>query len=292
MPTVSCVITSYNNGEWLKEAILSVLSQSRPVEEIIVADDASTDGSQGLIESLALRHASVIPLLRQKNLGVSANRGLALDVASGDLITSLDGDDYFLPQKIEKEVGAIESRGCHVAFSDYRSIIKGHGAQRVERTAEFATLTVPQRLRWILRSKHSIPGELLVSRKVHQDIGGYAHKLEAWEDWDYSLRLAALPGCWAHSGVEGHVHRGHPGGLSDKGPSQHSLDRIRVIRSNNELIRGHLGTAFYADSFLREVFIGGRREVRLLMLRTRRRTKPFTRRSHRPNGRTPPEQGC
>ena len=99
---ITVVITSFNNSTWLKECVESVAGQTMPVDEIIITDDASTDGSQDLIQSLAAIHPRIRPILRETNIGVAANRDLAVREARGELITTLDGDDYYYPEKIEK----------------------------------------------------------------------------------------------------------------------------------------------------------------------------------------------
>lgn len=104
MSTISCIIVSYNNGLFLKEAILSVVNQTLPVNEIIVADDGSTDGSRDLITSLAHEYSQIKPIFREKNLGVSINRDLAIRAAQSNLITTLDGDDCYSPKKLSKNL--------------------------------------------------------------------------------------------------------------------------------------------------------------------------------------------
>lgn len=99
MTTISCVITSYNNGKWLRQCVESVLAQSRQPEEIILADDCSTDGSRELIRSLADAHPTIKAVFRDANLGVAANRDLAIRAVSKDLVTTLDGDDFYYPPR-------------------------------------------------------------------------------------------------------------------------------------------------------------------------------------------------
>ena len=103
---ISCVIVSYNNGDLLENAVMSVVKQTRPLDEIIIADDASADGSQDLIDALSHAFPNINPIIRERNLGVSANRDLAMREAHGDFVTYLDGDDHFLPTKIEAEARA------------------------------------------------------------------------------------------------------------------------------------------------------------------------------------------
>lgn len=92
---ISVVIPLYNKRESITRAILSALSQEPAPREIIVVDDGSTDGSGDVVESLAAEHPS-IRLIRQPNGGVSAARNRAMEVASGEYVALLDGDDMWL----------------------------------------------------------------------------------------------------------------------------------------------------------------------------------------------------
>jgi len=236
---ISCVIVSFNNGDSLRDAILSVIQQTRPVDEIIVADDASTDGSRALIDAFCHNHANIRAIYRESNLGVSTNRDLAILDAGGDLITWLDGDDHYLHSKIELELRAVGQRRDVIGYSDVR--IEDQRTSRIREAAltDFALLSVSGRIRWLL-SRKDAPRSMLVPKRVHIAMGGFNRSLRTYEDWDYVLRLAAQPLPWAHSGVEGTVH--HPGGgLSRQSQIEHLRDEFRVLRLNHRIIRRHAG---------------------------------------------------
>ena len=239
---ISCVIVSYNNGKLLEEAIMSVVAQTRPVDEIIVADDASTDGSRQLIETLSRSYLSIKPIFRERNLGVSANRDLAMRESAGDFITWLDGDDCYLPTKIEAEAEAIRQGGHDtVAYSDVRVSHRSPNDAQEFAIADFSQLAVSDRVRWLLRRARQSPRSLLIPKDVHLRIGGYNHGLRTYEDWDYILRLAAQPLHWMHSGTVGTVI--HPGGgLSRQTQIEHMRDELRVLRLNHQMIRRHVGS--------------------------------------------------
>lgn len=237
---ISCVIVSYNNGSLLEEAIMSVVKQTRPVDEIIVADDASTDGSRPLIDALSQRYSNIKPIFRASNLGVSANRDLAMREAYGDFVTYLDGDDYFHPTKIEAEERALSQRRDVIAYSDVRWIDRRNNSVRVGANADFSRLETADRVRWLLKRTRQSPAAILIPKYVHLNVGGYNHDLRTYEDWDYLLRLAAEPLFWRHSGVEGVVV--HPaGGLSRQAQLRHSRDELRVLRLNYEIARKYVG---------------------------------------------------
>ena len=105
---VSVVITSYNQREYLIEAIESVLDQTRQVKEIIVADDGSTDGSADLISDYVRRYPDVVRgVFQKRNVGIPRNRNAALKVVRNKYVFILDGDDRFLPENVEKMVYAL-----------------------------------------------------------------------------------------------------------------------------------------------------------------------------------------
>ena len=239
---ISCVIVSYNNGQLLEEAILSVVSQTRPVDEIIVADDASKDGSRQLIEDLSHKHENIRPILREMNLGVGPNRDLAMRDARGDFITWLDGDDYFLPMKIEAELRAAGDRPDVIAYSDPRIRDRRTNLCEEFAIADFSRLTASERVRWLVKRVRQSPRSMLVPKKVHVAIGGYNHSLRTYEDWDYILRMAAQPLHWAHSSTVGTV--AHPGGgLSNQSQIEHLRDELQVLLMNRRMIRRHVGSS-------------------------------------------------
>jgi glycosyltransferase involved in cell wall biosynthesis len=107
---VSVVITSYNQKDYLFEALDSVLRQTYPVHEIIVADDHSTDGSIKFIKELSREFPDCVrPVLNPYNQGIPGNRNSGLEIVSGDYVFILDGDDRFLPSNIERMIAFLEA---------------------------------------------------------------------------------------------------------------------------------------------------------------------------------------
>ncbi|MEQ9371199.1 MAG: glycosyltransferase family 2 protein [Coleofasciculus chthonoplastes F3-SA18-01] len=241
MSTISCIIVSYNNGSFLKEAILSVVNQTLPVNEIIVADDGSTDGSRDLITSLAHEHSQIKPIFREKNLGVSINRDLAIRAAQSNLITTLDGDDWYSPKKIEQEFIAFNKRENSIAYSDICVT-----QQKIEQNycldlAMFADFNQQQRLSWMINNLVKIPRDMLFLKKLYLEIGGIQHSLKKYEDWEFKIRLAACPNPWIHSGIDGINYRKTNFGLSQDNSLMHIKYQYQALRLNHKLIREYLG---------------------------------------------------
>ena len=119
-PKVSVYITSYNQKEYLVEAIESVLAQTLTPHEIIITDDSSHDGSQEVIAQYALKYPNLIfPIYHTQNLGVVQTRIDSLNAVTGDFVTYVDGDDRLLPEKLECELDILaENETAAIAYSN------------------------------------------------------------------------------------------------------------------------------------------------------------------------------
>jgi glycosyltransferase involved in cell wall biosynthesis len=117
-PKVSVIICTYNQQDFIRETVESVLSQTYSHLEIIVSDDGSTDDTPRILSDYAHRFPDKLKVvLSPKNTGIpnNINRGLAL--RTGELSAWLDGDDVMLPHKIEKQVACLQNHpeaiGCY-----------------------------------------------------------------------------------------------------------------------------------------------------------------------------------
>ncbi|MCP4362223.1 MAG: glycosyltransferase [Chloroflexi bacterium] len=117
---ISVYITSYNQKAYLIEAIESVLTQTLRPHQIIVVDDASTDGSQEVIGGYATRYPRLVtPIFHAQNTGVTQARVDALNAVTGDYVTYVDGDDRYLPRKLEQEAQILgQHTWARIAFSN------------------------------------------------------------------------------------------------------------------------------------------------------------------------------
>ncbi|TYL52502.1 glycosyltransferase family 2 protein [Agromyces mariniharenae] len=114
---VSVALGTHNGARFLREQLESILAQSHPVDEIVLSDDASGDGTVELAEQVLAEHrptdAATPALVVERNpvaLGVTPNFEQALRAASGDLIALSDQDDVWHPDRVERAVAAFDAR--------------------------------------------------------------------------------------------------------------------------------------------------------------------------------------
>ncbi len=117
MKKVSIVIPVYNNSPYLDECLKSVIQQTYKNLEIIIVDDNSTDNSLEVIEGYHDKRIRVLKL--RKNSGAAIARNKGVEIATGDYLCFLDSDDYWVNDKIERQVKFISDNKYAFIYGDY-----------------------------------------------------------------------------------------------------------------------------------------------------------------------------
>lgn len=129
-PRISVALCTHNGQAYLEEQLLSILAQTRPADEIVLGDDASTDGTVDLARKvLAGSGIDLILRLHDPALGVRENFADAISATTGDIVILCDQDDVWHPDKVEVLVAALEAEGPGVVdlvHSDAR-LVDAHG---------------------------------------------------------------------------------------------------------------------------------------------------------------------
>lgn len=181
------IIPTYNRRDLLPRALDSVLAQTVPVDEIIVIDDGSTDGTDDMLRA---RYGDRVRYVWQPNAGVSAARNHGLRLAQGRYLALLDSDDLWLPSKTELQVAFLD------AHPDFGMVVCD--VERVD--SEYRHIDVFRRrdtlredgwvLRWVLHNPALAPASVLMRREVVDQLGGFNEGLRTAEDLEFHLRVA------------------------------------------------------------------------------------------------------
>lgn len=218
LPLLTVLIPNFNNAEFLPRCLDSVLEQTYPRLEILVVDDCSTDNSREILEEYRRRFPERMRLLLlPENQGVARARNHGLEAARGELLSTLDADDFLLaPEKLEQEARLVlrhkEQSGKDViAFSNIMvADADGNvlGPQFGEASLREGFIG-PQ----LLSRSCMVPRDFVTYRHLYQDAGGYDPRYTTHEDWNLKIKLATRAGYY-FTGLPGVAYRRHGGGLS------------------------------------------------------------------------------
>lgn len=261
MSQISCVIVCYNNSKYIQKAIESVLNQTRVPDEIIVADDCSTDDSINIIRGLAEKNSIIKLILREKNVGVAANRDIAVRFARCPVVTTLDGDDWYYPEKIESEMRMLAGSDTSVVYSNYTYVDENDVLIRRIDLEKFSRLGKLDRIMWAGLRKGLLPRDMMLTKKLYEQVGGLDHNLKTHEDWDLKLRLLMTDADWKFNPGEGTAYRRSDYGLSRRGRVKRCASQFYVVRKNKRLLWGEIGFLSICNIFI-VAFI---RSIRILL---------------------------
>jgi glycosyltransferase involved in cell wall biosynthesis len=129
-PLVSVAVVTYNQRPWIEQCLHSILAQDYPNFEIVVADDASTDGTGECVEQIARAHPGRFNVRHaERNRGVTGNHNAALAACRGDYLSWIGGDDLMLPGKLSAQVAFMQAHpACAICYHDVELFDSDSGA--------------------------------------------------------------------------------------------------------------------------------------------------------------------
>ncbi|KJS62135.1 glycosyltransferase family 2 protein [Streptomyces rubellomurinus] len=126
MPLVSVVMPVHNSAATLGASVRSVLAQTHADVELLITDDASTDGSMDLLQELARTDERVRPQAAPEQGGAARARNLAMARARGEYVALLDSDDMWLPEKLERQLAFAAGGDAPLTFTSYFKVDGDH----------------------------------------------------------------------------------------------------------------------------------------------------------------------
>jgi glycosyltransferase involved in cell wall biosynthesis len=214
--SVSVVMTCHNEERTIEQAVRSVEAQTDfdAVLEIIAVDDGSRDGSRVVLEQLA-GEIEKLRIVETPGLGQSAARNRALREAKGELIAILDGDDFWTPEKLERQLPAFaRSAEIGLVYGDFVDFSRDDAADgRVITVRRFHPESSNHLRDYFVHDGPIMPSTVVIRRSVFDDVGLFDESLRIGEDAEFHLRVAErwrfchMPGAFTFK-------RRHPAQLS------------------------------------------------------------------------------
>ncbi|MEM6450513.1 MAG: glycosyltransferase family A protein [Cyanobacteria bacterium P01_D01_bin.105] len=175
-PFISVIIPVYNGERFLAEAIESVLTQNYSPLEIIVVDDGSTDETR----VVACRYMPAVHYIYQPNSGTSVARNTGVQQAKGELLAFLDADDVWMPQKLIRQVQALQAETDIGAVFGYVQQFHSAELTQAERDAIICP-TAPM--------DGYLPSAMLIKRSAFDHVGPFDANLVFGEFVSWYARL-------------------------------------------------------------------------------------------------------
>ena len=183
---ISVVIPTYNRRRWIGRAIRSVLEQTYTPAEIIVVDDGSSDGSMEYI----LENFPLVNFVKQSNQGVSSARNKGIRLSSSKWIALLDSDDEWYPEKLEKQVKAIQEKPDHkFCHTEEIWVRNGVRVNQMKKHQKYGGHIFEKCLDMCRIS----PSSVLFQKSILDKTGWFDKELRVCEDYDLWLLLDIPP---------------------------------------------------------------------------------------------------
>ncbi len=217
--TVSVIIPVYNRVKVIDRSINSVINQTYPINEIIVIDDGSNDGTYDLVK----RNFPQVSLQYQENKGVSNARNIGIKLAKSEWIAFLDSDDEWLPKKVEEQISLLNInlsfKICHTDEVWIRNQVR---VNPMKKHRKYGGDIYNKCLPLCVIS----PSSIIIHKDIFNDIGLFDEELPVCEDYDMWLRICSKYSVLFLDQKLINKYGGHDDQLSKK---YWGMDRFRLI---------------------------------------------------------------
>ena len=183
-PRVSAVIPAYNASRWIRQAILSLTTQTFSSLEIVAVDDGSTDGTRDILSDLAAADPRIRYALRPHE-GISRTMNFALRMAKGEYVARLDADDIALPDRVARQVAFLDANPSVAVVGGYMIAIDAN-----DRKHGMIRYPVADLKSSVVTSATLGHPATMFRRQFVLDLGGYRPAFDTAEDFDLWLRIS------------------------------------------------------------------------------------------------------
>ena len=184
-PLISVLMGAYNCASTLEEAVECIINQTYTNWELIICDDNSKDDTYEVMCALAKKDSRIVLLKNQKNLTLAPTLNRCLEVAKGEFIARMDGDDVCDKFRFEKELAFLQANDKYALVSCHMEVYDENGVFGVIKHKEEPTLKD-----FLKRSQFCHAG-CMIRASVIRELGGYSEsdKFCRVEDYELWVRL-------------------------------------------------------------------------------------------------------
>jgi len=187
---ISVIITCHNEEKFIERCLRSVLNQTifDSILEVIVVNDSSTDDSQKILDKIFLE-CSKIKIIKSSKKSISNSRNKAINLVRGQYIAFLDGDDYWLNNKLENQVNQFAKldNDFGLIYTNVVEISEENNSKKIH--VRNLNDKKNQLLDYFLNDAPIFPSTILIKSSVINHIGKFDENIKYYEDTDFNLRI-------------------------------------------------------------------------------------------------------
>jgi glycosyltransferase involved in cell wall biosynthesis len=192
---VDVILTCYEEGDYIGQAIRSILNQtwSNRVGRIVISDDGSSADTVAALKEIEGWDPRILVLYGPGGIGLPGQRNLALRESTSEYFAILDGDDYWVPEKLEHQLPLLDAdHRIGLVYSDYFAFPGGR--PEAARRAGVINLSGAKNLShsYFLNDPPIVPSTTVIRRSVFEKAGRFDASIRLFEDTDMWLRLAQI----------------------------------------------------------------------------------------------------
>ncbi|TWT18107.1 glycosyltransferase family 2 protein [Luteimonas marina] len=245
-PWLSVLVPFHDVERYLEACVRSVLAQGEAGMEVVLLDDASTDGSAAIAEALRGDAPTVVrAIAHDRNRGISAARNSLLQAARGTYVWFVDSDDLLLPGSLRRLRDVVDAGSPDLVLCDFRYVRDDFGLKHRLRGERHAHTFDGPSLR-VLHDRNVLVAGLLSKRQLH--VWSKVAKREAWQraafpQGRYFEDVAVVPALlegvrsWIHVPEPWVGYRQRAGSIM---ASQSPRKLLDLLRANRDLRAGLL----------------------------------------------------
>ena len=190
-PLISVLMGAYNCASTVEEAVECIIKQTYTNWELIICDDNSSDNTFEVLTSLAEKDSRIVILKNEKNLTLAPTLNRCLEVAKGEYIARMDGDDVCSEFRFEKELEFLQNNSEYALVSCHMEVYDENGTFGVIKHKE-----TPALKDFLKRSQFCHAG-CMMRASVLRELGGYSESADFCRVEDYDL--------WVRMYIAGYV---------------------------------------------------------------------------------------
>lgn len=276
MPKISVIITCYNYGQFIEEAVDSVLSQTFKDFEVIIVNDGSTDEHTIEVLNRIRKEHPEFTMIDHENSGAAAAKNSGIRVAKGEFFLPLDADDKIDPKMLEECLGVIKRDDkLGFVYTDTK-FFENFNAVLPRQEYDFHNLL----------QRNYVVVSSLIRKTAWEEVGGYDETMRnGYEDWEFFIHLGKKG--WFGKVIKEplFLYREHGNSKNKEATKKHALifeyirgkhadlyneKRMEEIKKEwkKNISFQYLNLEYYVRSFKRALFIKKRYGLKNMLVRS------------------------